>query len=368
MPERLELVDLGALYADVRAEIDAAIADVCERSAFVGGAPVRRFEKDFGAYTGARHCIGVGNGTDALQLALMAAQLPAGSRVVVPANTFVATAEAVVAARLEPVFADVLADSGLLDVQRLDEVVDERVSAIVPVHLYGRLVDMDALCSYAADRHLFVLEDAAQAHAARRGGRHAGTFGNAGTFSFYPGKNLGAFGDGGAVVTDDDGLADRIRTLRDHGRRGRDHHAVVGVNSRLDGLQAAVLSAKLPHLDRWTRERRRAAELYRSELDASLLDWAGDGEPGSESNHLFPILVDDRDRLADVLRAEGVATGVHYRSTVPSSPAFGARSGAFSNAEMRAARQLSLPMHPYLSDDDVLRVCALVNSEVAAAI
>lgn len=366
MPDRIELVDLGALYDDLRADIDAAIRDVCERTAFIGGEPVRAFEEAFAAFTGAEHAIGVANGTDALQLVLMAAGLPRGSKAIVPANTFIATAEAVVAAGLEPAWVDVEPDTGLLDFDRLADVVDADTCAIVPVHLYGRLVDMDRVAAFAAQHGLFVLEDAAQAIDARRNGTHAGLFGDAGTFSFYPGKNLGAFGDAGAVVTNDAEIADKVRLLRDHGRRGRDNHEAVGVNSRLDGLQAAILSAKLPHVRRWTQERRRVAAIYREQLDPALLDWPGGVEPEAESHHLFPILVDDRDGLAEALKAEGVMTGVHYRRTVPSNSAFGSVTGAYPVAEERAARQLSLPIHPYVSDEDARRVAGLVATHLAA--
>ncbi len=360
---QIPLVDLGAVYRDLHAEIEAAIKDVCERSAFIGGAVVREFEDAFAAYTGAEYAVGVANGTDALHLALLAADLPPGSGVVVPANTFVATAEAVTAAGLSCRFVDVAPDTGLIDRDALEEAAGETVSAIIPVHLYGRVVDMEAVMAFAAERGLFVLEDSAQAHGARRGDRHAGTFGDAGCFSFYPGKNLGAFGDAGAVITNDRKLAESIRMLRDHGRgEGRDHHAVVGFNSRLDGLQARILTVKLAHLDRWTAERRRVAGIYRRRLDAAVLDWVGPGaqEAGTEAHHLFPILVDDRDALAASLGERGVATGVHYRCTVPSTPAYGGMTGCFPNAERRAARQLSLPIHPYLSDADAAFVAALV--------
>jgi dTDP-4-amino-4,6-dideoxygalactose transaminase len=366
MSDRIELVDLNAMYRDLRPEIDAAIQGVLDRSAFIGGEPVRAFEAAFAEYTGAAHCIGVGNGTDALQLVLMAAKLPAGSEVIVPANTFIATAEAVVAAGLKPVFADVDPDSGLLDLTALP--ITAATSAVIPVHLYGRLVDMNAVNAIAAQHGLFVLEDAAQAHAARRDGQHSGTFGDAGCFSFYPGKNLGAFGDAGAVITNDPELAAGVALLRDHGRHSRDNHTVVGVNSRLDGIQAAVLATKLPHLDRWTEERRRVAETYRSLLDPALLDYVQRTDPATEAHHLFPILTANRDQLADTLREHGIMTAVHYRQTVPSAPAFGAVANAFPVAERRAATQLSLPIHPYLTEAQAEFIAQTVNTHIPAAV
>jgi dTDP-4-amino-4,6-dideoxygalactose transaminase len=224
---------------------------------------------------------------------------------------------------------------------------------------------MDAVMALASERKLLVIEDAAQAHGARRDGRHAGTFGHAGTFSFYPSKNLGAFGDAGAVVTADSALAERVRMLGNHGR-DEDGHARIGINSRMDGIQAAVLRVKLRRLDEQNAARRAIAEIYRHQLDAALLDWPGGDEPDAESHHLFPILVDDRDAVAARLAELGIGTGVHYRQTVPGTAAFGGLTGAFPVAERRAARQLSLPMHPFMDAEQAERVCAAVAETVGA--
>jgi len=356
--EPLPLVDLAAVDAELGGEMEAAISRVCRTQRFIGGEEVRAFEEEFASYLGARHAVGVANGTDALELALRAAGIGAGDEVLVPANTFFATAEAVVRAGAECRFVDVEASSGLIDVASCAERLSPATRAIVPVHLYGRVADMPAVASFAAEHDLIIVEDAAQAHGATLDGRRAGTFGAAGCFSFYPGKNLGALGDAGAVVTDDDEFAAWVRTLLDHGRGGGDDHVVAGVNSRLDALQAAVLRVKLPHLDRWTAARRGAASLYRDRLDDSILDGdSGDGEE-REVHHLFPILVENRDSLADHLRSVGIATGVHYRRTVPATTAFRASRDHCPVAEERSGLQLSLPMHPYLSAEDVERVCA----------
>jgi dTDP-4-amino-4,6-dideoxygalactose transaminase len=364
MSEALQFVDLGALYLEIKDEIDAAMSRVCQSTAFIGGPEVANFEQAFASFTGAERVIGVANGTDAIELALQACELPPGAEVIVPANTFIATAEAVVAAGLRPVFVDVEPDTGLIDLAAV-EAAAGGAAAVIPVHLYGRLVDMDAIMDIARRHGLRVIEDAAQAHAARRNGRHAGTWGDAGTFSFYPGKNLGAFGDAGAVVTGDPALAERIGAMRDHGRRGRDRHVLVGANSRLDGLQAAILGAKLPHLERWTVTRRTIAEVYRSTLPREILDWAGDDdEPQAECHHLFPVLLDDREAVAERLRAEGIPTGVHYRVALPCTPAFGERFGACPVAEDRAQRQLSLPIHPHMSTEDAERVAAAISQLV----
>jgi dTDP-4-amino-4,6-dideoxygalactose transaminase len=355
MADRIEFVDLGAMHRSLAGEIEAAIRRVCRTNAFIGGTEVAQFEEEWASFTGAHHAVGVANGTDAIQLVLMAAGLTAGSVVAVPANTFIATAESVVAAGHTVRFVDVDADSGLIDLAALSGAIDDGISAVIVVHLYGRMVDLSSVRSLAEPRNVLVIEDAAQAHGARLGGRHAGTIGLAGTFSFYPGKNLGAMGDAGAVVTDDEGLADMVRLLRDHGRRTRDRHEMVGLSSRLDGLQAAILRAKLPHLERWNAARATVADRYRSALDPALLDWTGHPEPAAESHHLFPILTDERDELAGALAERGIATGVHYRMTCPMAPAFGGRAG-YPVAERRAQRQLSLPVHPYMSAPDVSRV------------
>ena len=354
----LPLVDLEALYAELGEEIERAVLRVCRSHRYVGGEEIASFERDFAAFLGVEHAVGVANGTDAIELALRALGVGPGDEVLVPANTFIATAEAVSAAGATPRFVDVHLDSGLVDLAAAAERVSSSTRAIIPVHLYGRMVDMEAVMAFAADHgNLVVVEDAAQAHGARRHGRSAGTVGHAGCFSFYPGKNLGAVGDAGAAVTDDPGVAERIGLLRDHGRASRDEHPVIGRNSRLDPLQAAVLSTKLPHLEDWTQRRRRAAEGLRERLGPELLDWTGD-EPEAESHHLFPILVDERDRLAEQLRGEGIMTGVHYRSPVPSTGAFARAGESFPRAEERARRQLSLPMHPHLGAEDVGRIAA----------
>lgn len=357
----LPLVDLEGLYAEVGEEIEAAVLRVCRSQRYVGGEEVAAFEREFAALLGAEHAIGVANGTDALELALRALGVGAGDEVLVPANTFIATAEAVSAAGAVPRFVDVVADTGLIDLADAAARATPATRAVIPVHLYGRMVDMAAVLAFAEERGLVVVEDAAQAHGARRDGRSAGTTGHAGCFSFYPGKNLGAVGDAGAVVTGDDELAGRIRLLRDHGRASRDEHTVIGRNSRLDPLQAAVLSVKLPHLRRWTEARRESAEGLRARLDPALLDRAGD-VPEAEVHHLFPVLVDRRDELAAHLAEQGIASGVHYRRALPDTRAFSGHGEPCPVASDRARRQLSLPMHPQLAEEDLDRIAAAVGT------
>jgi dTDP-4-amino-4,6-dideoxygalactose transaminase len=356
---KLEMVDLGALHEEIGPEIEKAILRVIHSGRYVGGPEITAFEDAFAEFLGVRHVVALANGTDALQLALLACGVGRDDEVLVPANTFIATAEAAVAAGATPRFVDVDADTGLIDLQSAEQRVTERTKAVMPVHLYGRMVDMGAVMAFADKHDLVVIEDAAQAHGAHRDRRRAGTIGDAGCFSFYPGKNLGAVGDAGAAVTDSDETADRIRLYRDHGRRGRDNHEMSGFNSRMDSVQAAVLAVKLPHLDRWTERRREVANRYRAGL-RELIDWGG-GDSDSEVHHLFPILTDERDALVERLHAVGIPTGVHYRQAMTMTAAFVDPEAECPVAEERARRQLSLPIHPHLSDEDVRLVVERVS-------
>jgi dTDP-4-amino-4,6-dideoxygalactose transaminase len=353
------MVDLRAVHVELGAEIEDAVLRVIRGGRYVGGPEIDAFEDELARFLGVQHAVALANGTDALQLALLAAGVRRDDEVLVPANTFIATAEAVVAVGATPRFVDVAPDTGLIDLESAEERVGARTAAIVPVHLYGRMVEMEPVMSFARRHDLVVVEDAAQAHGASRDGRRAGTIGDVGCFSFYPGKNLGAIGDAGAAVTNDGEIADRIRLYRDHGRRGRDTHEIAGFNSRMDPIQAAALRVKLPHLERWTQARREVAASYRTGL-GRLLDWDG-GEPQAEVHHLFPILVNDRDELAGSLREHGVPTGVHYRYALTQTPAFADAADACPVAEERARRQLSLPIHPHLSQGDTARIVAAVD-------
>ena len=362
----LPLVDLEAVWDELGDELEAAVLRVCRSGRYVGGEEVATFEREFARLLGSAHVIGVANGTDALELALRALDVGRGDEVLVPANTFIATAEAVSAAGATPRFVDVEADTGLIDLADAAARLRPATRAVIPVHLYGRMVDMAAVTAFAAEHGLHVVEDAAQAHGARRGGRSAGTVGHIGCFSFYPGKNLGALGDAGAAVTDDPQLAERMRLLRDHGRASRNTHVLVGRNSRLDPLQAAVLSAKLPHLERWSDARRQAAAALRERLSAALLDgWQDHSE--ADVHHLFPVLLEGRDQLAEHLRAERIMTGVHYRCALPDTPAFASADEPCPTARERARRQLSLPMHPYLAPADIDRIATAVGMFAAQA-
>ncbi len=354
---------------EVRAEVEAAFARVLDSGRFIGGELLERFEQEWATYCGTAHAVGVGNGTDALQLALRALGIGPGDEVVVPTNTFVATAEAVVLAGATPHFADVSPQTLLLTPATLEAALTPRTRAVIVVHLYGQMPDMDALARTAARSGLAVIEDAAQAHGASWHGRPAGSVGHVGCFSFYPAKNLGAFGDAGAVVTDDAGLAGRVGSMRDHGRADGSHydHEVVGTNSRMDALQAAVLSAKLPRLPAWTTARRHLAALYRSRLDGGPVRLVDDASAGGHAYHLLIARVPAREHVRRRLADVGIETGLHYPTPCHQQlPYRRYADGDLPNAEQAAGEIVSLPLFPHMTAEQVTRVCAELQELVAA--
>lgn len=350
---RVPLVDLVAAFAEVADDVRGGIDDVLGRAAFVGGREVTEFEEAYAGYVGAQHCVGVGNGTDAVELALRAVGVGVGDEVVLPANTFVATAEAVSRIGAVPVPVDVTEDSLLIDPDAVERAVTSRTRAIVPVHLFGRAAPVDLLRPIASVHGLRIVEDAAQAQGARRHGVPAGSLADAAATSFYPGKNLGAAGDAGAVTTDDDETARTIRMLAAHGSPRKYVHDLVGMNSRLDTIQAVVLRAKLARLEGWNELRRAAAHRY----EALLADVPGvrlpDRDPeGVSVWHLYVVRVDDRDRVCEELRAAGVEAGIHYPTPVHLTGAYrhlGRGLGAYPVAERAAGEILSLPLFPQIT-------------------
>lgn len=346
-------LDLAALHAPLRAELDRAWDDTLTGSGFIGGAAITAFERQWSEYCGTEHCIGVANGTDALELVLAALGIGPGDEVLVPANTFVATAEAVVTVGATPVFVDVDPDTLLVTAPEIAAAITPRTRAVMVVHLYGQLPDMDAILNVTSAAGIHVVEDAAQAHGATFNGRKAGSFGVAATFSFYPGKNLGALGDGGAVVTNDLALSEEIRTLANHGRGSHLLHTHRGRNSRLDGLQAAALSIKLAHLDGWNERRQAVHKQYVDRLAGSV-EMLRTLDGGSPVHHLEVIRVDDRDRLKDELGARDIQCGIHYALPCHKHPAFAEFDvRPLPVAEGAAARQFSIPMHPTLTTSEV---------------
>src|SRR5436190_13344101 len=326
MTETIPFVDLARQHAPIEAELRRAFERVLGASSYILGEEVARFEDEFAAYCGVDHCVGVASGTAALTIAARAGGIRPGDQLIVPAHTFIASARGLAHAGAVPVFCDVDPGTGLIDAAAAESAVTPRTTAILAVHLYGQMADMAAIDQVAKRKGLIVLEDAAQAHGATYRDARAGSFGAAAAFSFYPSKNLGALGDGGAVCTNDERVAEQARRWRNLGQLGKGDHAVLGYNERLDGLQAALLRVKLPHLDAWNAARRERAAEYSEALDGTLRML----EQRPESPcvyHLFPVRVDDRDGVAERLSEAGVGTGVHYSPTVPAQPPFGSGSG-----------------------------------------
>jgi dTDP-4-amino-4,6-dideoxygalactose transaminase len=362
---KLPLVDLHAQYNSIKTEVDTAIRGVVESAAFVGGPAVREFEAAFAAFCECTRVVSCGNGTDAIYVVLRGLGIGQGDEVITVTNTFIATTEAISSTGAKPVLVDVRSDTALLDTTKLEAAITPRTKAIVAVHLYGQPADMDAVNRIAASHKLHVIEDAAQAHGARYKGRRVGTLAAAATFSFYPGKNLGAYGDGGAMAFTDAALAKRCAMLRDHGRLDKYLHEVEGVNSRLDTIQAAVLLVKLKQLDAWNAARRRAAGWYLERLgdipDLVLPVVADGNEPVW---HLFVVRHPKRDAIREAMEKAGIGVGIHYPVPLHLQPAYahlGHRQGSFPIAEQLAATCWSLPMYPELTEADVDRVVSALR-------
>jgi dTDP-4-amino-4,6-dideoxygalactose transaminase len=359
-------LDLTHAHEALKEGVLAEFSSLIDSNAFTNGPQVAAFERDFAAYCDARTCVGVASGLDALRLALLALGAAPEDEVIVPANTFVATLEAVTQARCRPVLVDASEDDLNIDVDAAGAAVTLRTRFILPVHLYGQLADMPSITELARRTSSLVVEDACQAHGATRDGVRAGSAGAAAAFSFYPGKNLGAFGDAGALTTDDEGVAASVRALREHGQTQKYHHEMEGWTSRLDTIQAIVLRAKLPLLDKWNRQRRDAAAFYSAEL-ADLGDLVLAPVPvGSEPVwHLYTVRTLRRNALADHLRSVGVATGLHYPEPAHLAPAYrwlGYTEGSFPVAERLAAEVLSLPMFPGITEAQLETVVAGIRA------
>lgn len=361
-------VDLRAQYQAIQAEVRRKLDEVLTSGTFILGSLVSEFEEAFARYCGARHAIGVANGTDALILALKALNIGPGDEVITAVNTFIATAEAIVHVGAKPVFVDIdQKNTYNIDVQQLEAAITPRTKAIIPVYLYGQPADMDPILEIAKTHGFYVIEDAAQAHGALYKGRKAGSMGHAACFSFYPAKNLGAYGDAGAVVTNDDQIALTVKKLRDHGGVQKYQHDLVGYNSRLDTLQAAVLLVKLKYLDEWNRKRQRNAQLY-NELLAQVPGIVTPGvlEDATHVYHLYVIRLEDgdRDALQAHLKSREIATGIHYPQPVHLTPALsylGYQAGDFPVAEDCAKKILSLPMYPELTRAQIEHVVECID-------
>lgn len=360
-------LELSKIHKPMQQELDEAYRAVTANEWYIQGEYCERFEQEFAAYCGVRECIGVGNGLDALRLILMGMGIGAGDEVIVPAHTFIATVLAVSYVGATPILVDVNPNTYLVDVDKIENHITERTKAVIAVHLYGRLCDMDAVCRAAKKHGLYVIEDAAQAHGAKAEGKKAGAFGDAAGFSFYPGKNLGALGDGGAVTTDNGELAKKIRAIANYGSFKRYHHIYQGCNSRLDELQAAFLLKKLPYLQGWNQERRRIAQKYLSEIknDKIVMPKISHRSPEEHVFHVFPALCRDRDELQAYLISKGIGTNIHYPIPIPKQGAYKAQGwdmAEFAVTEKICAQELSLPLYPGMSDAEITYVIDNVNA------
>jgi dTDP-4-amino-4,6-dideoxygalactose transaminase len=367
---KVPFLDLQAHHAPLRAEIDCAIAQVIDAGAFAGGPFVADFEREFAAYCGCEYAIGVGNGTDALWLALLACNIGAGDEVITVPSTFMATAEAITYCGATPVFVDIDESTYTMDPARLELALSSKTKGIIPVHLFGQTADMDPILEFARARGLFVIEDAAQAHGAEYKGRKAGTLGDAGCFSFYPGKNLGAFGEAGAVVTNDARINEKIRVLRDHGQVRKYNHSMIGWNCRMDGIQGAVLQVKLRQLDRGNALRRKHAAGYNNafrELEAVIAPT--EAEWGKHVYHVYALRVPERDALLAHLNEAGIGCGIHYPIPVHLQEAYrglGYGRGTFQVSEQTCNEFISLPMFPELTSEQRQAVVNAVEEALAA--
>lgn len=363
MSNVVKFLDLSSQYLKIKSEIDNAIQSVLEESAFIKGPHVSEFESNFSKYCDAEYAVGVGNGTDALEIALEALSLPAESEVIVPANSFIATSEAVTRVGLKVVFCECDKDNYTISIKDLKSKINKNTSAIIAVHLYGHPCDMGQIMDIASLNKLAVIEDCAQAHGAEFNGRRVGSIADLSTFSFYPGKNLGAYGDGGAITTNSKDLEVRCRMIANHGRVEKYNHKFEGRNSRLDGLQAAVLKVKLKHLDEWTRRRIEIADFYSSKLEGiqdlvlpKRESWA------RQVYHLFVIRVPDRDALAEYLRSNGIQTGIHYPISLPRLDAYKYMNcESFEYSDRYSHEIISLPIGEHLSDADINHVVVKIK-------
>jgi dTDP-4-amino-4,6-dideoxygalactose transaminase len=364
--QKVPYFDLTAQYSVIRDEIRDAFDRVCQKAAFILGEEVEHFERSFADYCGVKHCIALNSGTSALHLALLSAGIGPGDEVITTANTFIATVEAICYTGAKPVFADIDPATANIDPKEVEKAVTPRTRAIIPVHLYGRPADLDAITEIANRNRLLVIEDACQAHGARYNEKPVGGFGHSAAFSFYPGKNLGAYGEGGALTTDDDEVAKLVRALRSHGETTRYFHKYIGYNYRMDGFQGAVLNVKLRHLDEWTAKRRKFAALYRELLSDANVRIPEDSPDADCVYHLFVVYVENREQVRAELEKRGVQTAVHYPKPVHLQEAFadlGFGTGTLPHTERACERVMSMPLFPEMTEEQV-RYAAVALAEI----
>lgn len=366
---KIPFVDLNAQYQRIKGDIDSAMAEVIATSAFIGGKKLKAFEAAFADYCNVKHVVGVGNGTDAITVVLKALGIGAGDEVITTPHTFIATSEAVTQTGAKVIFADIDPRTYIIDPAKIEAFITPQTKAIMPVHLYGQMADMDAIMSIAAKHNLYVLEDAAQAHGATYKGKKAGSIGHAATFSFYPGKNLGAYGDGGAIATNNDEVARVARMYANHGRLTKYEHEFEAINSRLDGLQAAILLAKLPYLDQWCAERRQAALWYDEMLApfSQTITTPYVSPNGEAVYHLYVIQTPQRDALLDRLKAADIEAGIHYPIPLHEQPAYrymNHQPSDFPITHEVARNIVSLPIFPEITQAQCQAVAEVVAAHV----
>jgi dTDP-4-amino-4,6-dideoxygalactose transaminase len=360
----ITFVDLQSQYREVKSEIDRVIASILERGAYIGGREVEDFERWFADYCGVTHALGVSSGTTALELALRAVGVGPGDEVVTVSHTFIASVAAITATGAAPVLIDIDPNTGNMDPGKLAAAMTPKTKAVLPVHLYGHPAELDAITAIAASHGVPVIEDAAQAHGARYRGRRVGSLGTVACFSFYPTKNLGAFGDGGLITTSDDEIAKQVRLLRDHGRISKYEHAIVGQTARLDTIQAGVLRVQADRLDAWNARRRQVASWYRHHLAHTPLTLPVESADAEPVYHLYAVRTPRRDALRDHLTSRQIGVGIHYPIPVHLQPAYRHlrySQGSLPVSEQFASEQLSLPMHPFLDEAAVVHVAHAIT-------
>ncbi|MAG16026.1 erythromycin biosynthesis sensory transduction protein eryC1 [Candidatus Woesearchaeota archaeon] len=361
---QIPFVDLKTQYLNIKEEIDSEIQDVLDNTAFILGKKVEAFEENFAKLCDAKFCVGVNNGTSALRLALLALDIKPGDEVITTPSTFIATAEAISHVGATPVFVDIDEKTFTIDPNKIEEKITEKTKAIIPVHLYGQPCDMDPIMEIARKHGLKVVEDAAQAHNATYKDKKAGSIGDVNCFSFYPGKNLGAYGEAGAVCTNSEELARKIVLLRQHGELEKYNHEIIGDNCRIAAIQAAVLGVKLKHLESWTEQRRKNAQLYNELLENTELTLPFEAPYAKHVYHVYCIRAKNRDKLREYLEKNGVASGIHYPIPVHLLKAYsfmGLKEGSFPASEQAAKEIVSLPMYPELSEEQIRYVVDKVN-------
>jgi len=354
---KVPFVDLKAQYHSIKTEMDAALQNVIENTSFIGGAGVKNFEANFGALLGVENVVSCANGTDSLYIIMKALGIGHGDEVITVANSWISSSETIGQTGAKPVFVDIEPTYLSMDVTQLEQKITSKTKAVIAVHLHGQMADIEAIKNICAKHQLFLIEDCAQSHLSEANGKIAGTIGTAGSFSFYPGKNLGAYGDAGCIVTNDADLAKKFRMYANHGALKKHEHEIEGINSRLDGIQAAVLNVKLPHLKSWTSARQTNAAFYREALsDISQIKCIDEKPNTKHSYHLFIILSEDRDALKAHLEAVGIETAIHYPTPLPLLKAYaseGYTAADFPHAANAASQMLSLPMYPELSVEQI---------------